>query len=164
MNSSKSAIDCRKALLRYFDPRVNMVMPNIYLCGGEMDLAVLTRAGYLTEVEIKISVQDWKADAHKRKWDYPERKYVNRFYYCLGPGIPLDAVEVPEQFGVLHVSPNGRLQIHRKAQLLSKEKNASIRKQMMVVAYYRFWLSKTAADIPIDEQTMKSLQEDLLFV
>jgi hypothetical protein len=74
------------ALARHFNYFSQNVVPNVYIGGGEMDVAVVTRAGYLVEVEIKLTLADWNADQAKDKW-LPERaKYraaVSRFYYAV---------------------------------------------------------------------------------
>ena len=62
----------------------------------EMDLAVLTRAGYLWEYEIKVDQQDWNTDCRKDRhspppydWKEPTRslKYVKRFHYVYAHGL-----------------------------------------------------------------------------
>jgi len=47
----------------------------------EADLLVCSRAGVLTEIEIKTSVQDWKNDAKKRKHRFGDQR-IRRFYYA----------------------------------------------------------------------------------
>jgi hypothetical protein len=43
-------------------PRVNTLLP------WEADLLAISYAGYLTEVEVKVSAADWWVDAKKQKW------------------------------------------------------------------------------------------------
>lgn len=77
------AISC---IASYFEWFRNLCFPNVYMCGGEMDVAVLTPANYLWEIEVKLSLSDWKADEHKDKWKpsyYKQREEVSRFYYAV---------------------------------------------------------------------------------
>ena len=100
--------DVQLALARYYDWYRNLLFPNAYCCGSEMDLAVVTPARYLWEIEIKTSLSDWKADCKKDKWHRPyyisKRKWIKRFYYC----VPLELLEkgavpefVPESAGLI---------------------------------------------------------------
>jgi len=67
------------------------MVPNIYLGrNDEMDLAILTPSKILWEVEVKISLQDWKRDLSKTKWLNELHDHSPaRFYYavpeCLVP-------------------------------------------------------------------------------
>lgn len=45
-----------------------MVVPNCNWTGSECDLLVVTRNLRIIDVEIKVSVQDLRADAYKDKW------------------------------------------------------------------------------------------------
>jgi len=55
------------ALAGWFDYRQNLIVPCVYWGVGyythECDLLIVSRAGYVTEVEIKISRSDLRADA-----------------------------------------------------------------------------------------------------
>lgn len=68
----------------YFEYWKNPVIPNCFIGSGypqyEMDLAVVTRAGYLIEVEIKLSKADFMADRKKEKWS---KLKCTRLYYCV---------------------------------------------------------------------------------
>jgi hypothetical protein len=114
-----------EALAHYFDWQRNFLMPE-YEIGGRADLVVITRARYVTEVEIKVTLADWRADAKKPKWSkkppkvdhLPEwqrpyelqshenllrrRAHVSRFFYAipesLADKIPAD---LPEGVGIV---------------------------------------------------------------
>ncbi len=60
--------DIEIAIANYFRPRVNLVIPNVSWAFShyEMDLVVLTRSGFIYEVEIKVSKSDLIADRNKR--------------------------------------------------------------------------------------------------
>ena len=67
------------------------VVPNVSwgLLPWEADLLVLSKTGYLTEIEIKISMSDWKADLLKKKFKrqhtansyWPAEQSIKRFWY-----------------------------------------------------------------------------------
>ena len=56
------------ALAHYLNMRVNLIVPNISwgMFIHECDLLVITPAGYMWEVEIKVSKQDLSRDSKKR--------------------------------------------------------------------------------------------------
>ena len=96
-----------------------------------MDLAVISRAGYLFEYEIKVSLQDWKADAKKDKWKSSYRKYVAYLWYCIPLALydKLDKVEhMKDDYGIITFEPvwqEGRgywlsMDVKRKAQQLPR--------------------------------------------
>lgn len=141
-----SEYSAANALAWSFDWSRNTVFPNIYMCGGEMDLAVITPAGYLWEFEIKLTLADWKADANKSKWRHPSRKYISRFYYAVPEGMAEKVPDfVPESTGLIEfVYLKGRGEWRpsevRKATGKRGEKVSDIMlKKIMEKAYYRFW-------------------------
>ena len=74
-----------------WNKRQDIFIPNLSwgLLDYEADLVIITKAGYLTEVEIKRSWEDFKADFKKtHKHDDPR---VYKFYYCVPESI-LDRV------------------------------------------------------------------------
>lgn len=70
------------ALAKHFRWRENHLFTEFEIDGGRADLVILTRARYLTEIEIKISLSDWNADQHKSKFKHP-RPHVSRFFYAI---------------------------------------------------------------------------------
>lgn len=95
-------------LAYWFDIHANQCFWNNHLFPWESDLLVVSKSGYVTEVEVKISREDWMADRHKAKWrpctpkwakgeDIHHTKgwkYIKRFFYA----VPSDVLEkgVPE--------------------------------------------------------------------
>lgn len=106
-----TAIDLQMAVADHYDWSRNHIFLNVYLGGGEMDVAVITRgANYLWEFEIKVTLADWKKDALKHKWDSPQRRMVSRFFYV----IPESLVDKVPDF----VSPEtGIVTVKREAPL-----------------------------------------------
>jgi hypothetical protein len=129
-----------------FDWARNIVFPNVYMCGGEIDLAVITPAGYLWEFEIKLTLADWKADANKSKWSHPSRKYISRFYYAVPEGMAEKVPDfVPESTGLIELYYNRRrgdwlTNEVRKATGKRGEKVPDISiKKIKEKAYFRYW-------------------------
>lgn len=74
-----------------WNKRQDIFIPNLSwgLLDYEADLVIITKSGYLTEVEIKRSWEDFKADFKKNhKHDDPR---VYNFHYCVPESI-LDRV------------------------------------------------------------------------
>lgn len=102
-------IEC--AIRRHVDHRANTLIPEAsirYPLGKSMgeyraDFVVVTRAGYATELEVKISLADWRKDLAKPKW-MGMAAWITRFIYVVPEqlGIP---EWVPERAGVWHVKP-----------------------------------------------------------
>ena len=72
------------AIVKQFDYVKYCIVPNIYLGADEMDIALLSPRKMLWEVEIKISMGDWKRDTEKKKWKEGPWEYSpSRFYYAV---------------------------------------------------------------------------------
>lgn len=95
-------IEC--GLANYFRPRVNMLIPNVSWGFGihECDVLVITKSGYLYEVEIKISASDLKRDADKPHKH--ESKKIKNLYFAI-PYYLLSLIDyIPARAGVLSFS------------------------------------------------------------
>lgn len=70
-----------------FNQRSDIMVPNVSwgLLPYEADFVSVSRSGYMTEVEIKRSFQDFKKDFTKEHNHDDERVY--RFYYCVPESI-----------------------------------------------------------------------------
>lgn len=72
-----------------FSPRqYQAIVPNVswgFFSHHEADLVLVTKAGYLTEVEIKVSKSDFESDHLKRKWNHigDKKNLVKNFYYAM---------------------------------------------------------------------------------
>lgn len=87
--------------------RQNLIVPNVYwgLSGlHECDLLVVSKAGYLTEIEIKISRADLRAD--KKKWHNHESLRIKRLFFALPDYLEHCIHMVPERAGIILVRPN----------------------------------------------------------
>jgi len=139
--------EAANALASRFDWFRNLVLPNVYLCGGEMDLAVITPAGYLWEFEIKLSLSDWKADANKAKWNHPGRRFVSRFYYVVPEALIEKAPEfVPESAGLIklhHTKWDWWVSVVREPKGRRGEKvTPAMREKFYNKSYFRYWRNR----------------------
>src|SRR5690606_39543630 len=97
-------IEC--ALAGYYNPRVNLSVPNV--SGGmglrhECDLLVLRKTGYCAEIEIKRSRADCRADLNKRHGH--ESDMIRELWFALPSSIYESCRElVPERAGILVVA------------------------------------------------------------
>jgi hypothetical protein len=137
-----------KALARHFDPHANRLMTEFFVDGGLADLAVITRSGYLTEIEVKISRSDWKADAAKDKWAKP-RPHVARFFYAVPEALAKEIPEwVPAHAGVLavyqpHPDSSDYCREIRPARRFRADKMTDRHmRTLFESAYSRFWRSE----------------------
>ena len=73
------------ALARALGPYQQILIPEADFGGGICDLLAISRAGYATEYEVKVSLSDWNADQHKDKWKSQNRRFVKRFVYAIAP-------------------------------------------------------------------------------
>jgi hypothetical protein len=69
-------------LARYFAWFDNRIVTEWELDGGRADMLVISRAGYATEIEVKVSRADWRKDAAKAKWAV-DREHVARFFFAV---------------------------------------------------------------------------------
>lgn len=132
------------ALARYFDWSSQRMMSQMYIDGGIADLVFVSRAGYATEIEIKISVADWNADLKKMKWKR-DRPHVARFFYAIPETLESSIPAwLPDYAGVLIVRKSGsgydrvderKAAVRRKALKMSDFDQAKMHES----AYYRFW-------------------------
>jgi len=53
----------------------NDIFLNVFYLGSERDVLVVTSAGYIYEIEIKLTLSDWTADQKKDKWFFSESGY-----------------------------------------------------------------------------------------
>jgi hypothetical protein len=125
----------------FFARRHLAVVPNVSwgLIPWEADLMVLQKNGYLHEVEIKVSMSDWRADAHKSKWDLPEfANKIRRFWYAVPRALANRHQELvlPDFAGVIEVSQeDGRsmVKIIREAKTRTSAQKLGTEDQMTLL-------------------------------
>ena len=91
------------AVATHFDPRQNLIVPNVAHGMGlhECDVLILTQTGYATEVEIKISASDLKADAKKSHGH--DSDMIKALYFAIPEALKDYAEHVPQRAGIIIV-------------------------------------------------------------
>ncbi len=94
------------ALACWLDYRQNLIVPNVFWAMNfhECDLLVVSKAGYLTEIEIKITRADLRADA--KKWHGHNSNRIKRLFFALPDYLEHCVHMVPERAGIIFVRPN----------------------------------------------------------
>lgn len=103
--------------------RQNLIVPNISwgMFGHECDLIVLTRAGLLWEIEIKVTRADLIKDKKKEHGHFDEK--ISRLYFAI-PDYLIKSVEhIPERAGIMVVESetNSEAGTHRGHNTLIRE-------------------------------------------
>ena len=64
---SLTEAEMQMSFYRHYCQRYELMATNLYLgwCGGEMDIFGMRKSGFVDEIEIKLSVSDFKADFKK---------------------------------------------------------------------------------------------------
>jgi hypothetical protein len=97
-------IDIEIAIAKYFGTRQNIIVPNISwgLLSHEVDLLVVRKSGVAIEIEIKISLQDFKADLNKSHHHQERLNRITEFYYAMPKQLYLKCKDlIPENAGVI---------------------------------------------------------------
>lgn len=167
-----------RAVSSYFPFDKHWTMPEWEIDGGRADLAVITKSGYLTEIEVKTSISDWKADSKKDKWRRA-RPHVSRFFYAVPERLIADGIPafVPPQAGILVVRElnqnqiwNDRRDICLELRTAVRVKSQKISPEMLAAfhetAYWRYWrsLSKLEAyarDLQASADRNQELREEI---
>ena len=100
-------LDMELAVADYFNPRRNIIVPNVswgFRGMHECDLFILSKSGYATEVEIKVSKSDLVKD--KLKPHGHKSKYIKTLYFALPEKLAHLSEHMPERAGILSVSDN----------------------------------------------------------
>ena len=87
----------------YFDPRINLAVPNVSWGLGlhECDILILTKSGCAYEIEIKTSKSDLKADAKKYHGHFSKR--IKRLYFAIPEYLGVQEMKkfIPNRAGIL---------------------------------------------------------------
>ena len=107
--------DIEISLANWFDYRRNFVLPNVSygLHIHECDILAISKSGYATEVEIKVSKADLLKD--KEKEHHHRSDKIKAFFFA----VPLDmesfALEnIPKECGLLCIDEYKRVLVKRK--------------------------------------------------
>lgn len=134
------------ALAGHFDWWQNRMMTEFDVDGGRADLVFVSRSGYLTEIEVKVSRADWNVDQKKRKFARP-RPHVARFFYAVPDMLAADLPPwLPPEAGVIVVHGgeySDQCSELRPAKRVRAQKiSESMSRTLVENCYYRFWRSE----------------------
>lgn len=123
-----------------------MIWKNIV--NHECDMLIVTKNRYLTEVEIKISLSDLKADFKKKHQHKDEN--IKNFYYAFPEEMKEKAIElIPEEAGILiavkkHLNSGyeyREIECYRKPKINKEAKpiNDIVLSRIYRLGYLRYW-------------------------
>ena len=115
----ETAKEIELVIAKYFGIRKNIIIPNVShgMFSYEMDLCILSVIGmYATEVEIKISKSDLKADAKKRHHhnSYRNGNLIKYLWFAMPEKLKGNEELVQSNAGILYVNKRGFVSIARK--------------------------------------------------
>jgi len=120
-----------------------LAIPNVSwgFLSYEADLLVVSKAKYCTEVEVKISMADWKNDFEKRKHKVPDKRIKYQYYAApMKLAMRYQELELPEGWGVIGVEDGGRSNILKPAE--ARPANKLTDAEVMILcrlACFRVW-------------------------
>ena len=144
--------DIELALAYHYNWRQNLIVPNIYYGLGfryELDVLVVTPSGWATEIEIKVSVTDLKAD-QKKTHGHRSNK-IKYLYFAVPEKLQAQALElIPERAGLFIIRPDLEPYEYRKTEIVKPPiTNKSARKittaeriKLSELATMRIWSLK----------------------
>ncbi len=94
-------LDMEISIAKYFGIRQNTIVPNLFwgMFHYELDLCVLSKSGYATEIEIKSGRADLIKDKEKEHGHH--NKVIKYLYFALPYHLLKDIEHVPERAGIL---------------------------------------------------------------
>lgn len=132
----------------------------VFIYSWECDYWTMTQEGETREYEIKISRSDYMIDKKKEK--HKSENGANYFYYVCPDGL-IKKEEVDSKYGLIYVSPEGKLQIVKKPRQLNKNKFDNW-KSLACKFYWKFrelWRSKYIDKEITRDQYFKGFNFDL---
>ena len=168
-------------LMRHFDIRRNLIVPCItdssFLTHFEIDLLVLSKSGYATAIEIKVSKADLKSDLKKKHIaglstinfmnDNSHRdhyfKNIKYFYYSVPEDLKDEAIEqIPDFAGLLiskkvkwynnDIFVNKIIEVRSPKLLYSKKSTEKMRYDLARLGAMRILTLKQNINILIDQK------------
>ena len=137
----------------WLDTEVNpMIWKNIV--NHECDILIVTKNRYLTEVEIKISLSDLKADFKKKHQHKDEN--IKNFYYAFPEEMKEKALElIPKDCGILIAVkkecgiPYRKIECYRKPKINKEAKpiNNIVLSRIYRLGYLRYWNYRTSKEV-----------------
>lgn len=114
MSNYTSAREIEVAVVEWLGVRSHLIVPNVSWGLGvhECDLLAVSRSGYATEIEIKVSASDLRRD--QDKCHHHESSKIKYLYFAMPLRMERYVAEVPIHAGVILVSREGRCIVKRK--------------------------------------------------
>lgn len=102
--NAMKCLDIEIAVAEYFNPRANLIVPNVHWGFGvhECDMLIVSKSGYCTEVEIKVSASDLKKDVDKRH--HHNSNKIKHLYFAIPEKLLAYKEHIPTRAGILVVS------------------------------------------------------------
>lgn len=119
-------LDIEIAIAKYFGYRQHVIVPNISWGLGfqhEIDVLVMTKSGYCTEIEIKTSRSDLKRDLLKSH-QHKSSKIRNHFLAVPRRLVELGLEIFPTHWGVLSIDEESRFVEKRRDCIRNKDARA----------------------------------------
>lgn len=146
---SRRAMAIRRGVQRLFDELGAVMLPEMALASGRRaDLAILGPGGEFLIIEIKSSVEDFRADS---KWpDY--RQHCDRFYFATHPDVPMGIF--PDDTGFILADGHGA-EILREA---PEHKLAPATRKALMLRFARAGARRLLAaelagvDVPVNDE------------
>lgn len=133
------------ALRRHLNPFANTLIPECEVreTGHKADFMSISAAGYVTEIEVKVSMGDWKADLKKAKWGRMPF-YICKFVYLVPEELGIPDF-IPDFAGVWHVKKRcdgaySCVVVKAPKKMAGSIKvSQKIKDKWMSCFYYRYW-------------------------
>ncbi len=123
--------DIEVAIAYRYGWRKNFIVPNVHWglnFRHELDMLVVSAAGWATEIEIKVTVADLRADRKKAHGHLSNR--IRLLYFAVPEALQQKALElIPERAGLIIVRPDLANYNYRKTEVVKTPKpNKTARK------------------------------------
>ena len=140
--------EMERLIYTYFESGSLAIVPRVTKNNGWLDMLIVTKNRYLTEVEIKISLSDLKADFKKKHQHKDEN--IKNFYYAFPEEMKEKAIElIPEEAGILiavkkHLNSGyeyREIECYRKPKINKEAKpiNDIVLSRIYRLGYLRYW-------------------------
>ena len=143
-----TALEIEIAVANFLNPRRNVIVPNVWWGMGlnhECDLMVMTKTGYVYEIEIKTSKADLARDLKKRHGHNSNK--IRKLYFCIPESLLECQKLIPEPAGiiVLRKTENGNCYCYKKREAKSthaRPLDREEREKLYQLAAMRIWTLK----------------------
>lgn len=152
-------LDMEVAVATWLNPRDKIIVPNVswgmvldHRPLHECDLLVLTKSGYLWEIEIKVSKSDLirdKEKSHRHRHNHPA---IRRLYFAIPHNLAEHSGHIPPRAGIVAVYNDNRCLVVRKPKECSNYRvSESDKIQLMRLGLMRVWALKKKLSKTLDK-------------